>query len=321
MGTCSLPPNETTRHPCRVFQGHRPHRLICTIIAFSEEVDYDGLATSTRGIQNLRARLLAWRLGYQNYYLGALIFFQQSDSLHRCHAANLLREVVSSCPYRVRYSQPLALEKRGDLLNARSRSRDDSDRASAHDVSESEHYAVDDRGPAVRPHDKQASRLRSLLQLDLVFTSHVAAEEEDVETTLEGIHRLPLGKSSWDGYQGQVCVGHHLDSGSECPGANLLRLHGFSRREHLLDSRDRRFEHLSARRLYRDDQIVWARLLYFAPLESCILEESLVERCSHQDGRLRDSLRFRDLVRDFHECHRVSVVSFFDDDLEQVATR
>src|SRR2546427_8334943 len=286
MGTCSLPIYETTRHPRRVFQGHRPHLLICTNIAFSEEVDYDGLATSTRGIQNLRARLLAWRLGYQNYYLGALIFFQQSDSLHCCHAANLLREVVSSCPYRVRYSQPLPVEKGGDLLNACSGSRDDSHGPSAHDVSEPENHAVDDRGPAIWPHDEKAPRLRGLLQLDLILTRYVATEEEDVETALKGIHRLSLCESSWDGYQGQVCVGHHLDGGSECPGANLFRLHRFSRREHLLDSRDHRFEYLFARCLHRDDQIVWACLLYFASLESRIREESLVDRCRHQYGRL-----------------------------------
>src|SRR3989442_4129429 len=176
MGTCSLPPNETTRHPCRVFQGHRPHRLICTIIAFSEEVDYDGLAPSTRGIQNPRARLLAWRLGYQNYYLGALIFFQQSDSLHCCHAANLLREVVSSCPYRVRYSQPLPVEKGGDLLNACSGSRDDSHRPSPHHVSEAETNAFDDRVPAISPHDKKAPRLCAFLRFDRTFTVPVALE-------------------------------------------------------------------------------------------------------------------------------------------------
>src|SRR5437867_12540501 len=118
MGTCSLPIYETTRHPCRVFQGHRPHLLTCSSIAFSEEVDYDGLVASTRGVQDLRARLRAGWLGYQDDYPGILILFQQSDPLHRRRAANLLREVVPSGPYRVRSSQPLAVQKGRDRLNA-----------------------------------------------------------------------------------------------------------------------------------------------------------------------------------------------------------
>src|SRR2546427_10814954 len=79
------------------------------------------------------------------------------------------------------------------LLYTGYRGSDDADGPAANPVRESKAHAVDDRRPALRPHDQEAAGTRATLERRLVGQRYTVAEEEDVQSRRERLVRVDGG--------------------------------------------------------------------------------------------------------------------------------
>ena len=276
----------------------------------AKEVDDDGLAGGGGRVQHPFGDARCGRLGDQDDDLGPGVGGEPLQPVQHHRAADTLVEVATADPDRLRHAGAGPMDEAAHLLEPGTRCGDEADGPAANSVREAERDAVDDRRPAVGPHEQQALPSGDRLELDLVLQWDVVTEQEDVEAALERLHRLGRGVRTGRGDEREIGRPELGDRLRDRPGVRAGRLACAVRTE-TDEALGRPIERgLGDGVIDRgdgDDEIIRAGRGGGRGQQAGRGEHVAIRGGGHDEARSLDPIDRLDPCGDLHQLHRIAV--------------
>ena len=175
----------------------------------ADENGDDRLGALLQKIDNLIADLGRRRLGDDADDIGRVMVLECDDGVLNGDGADLLIKIAATRADCVHAALSQAVDHARNLLDAGSRSTDDTDIAGIDDISKCHRDTRNDAGAAVRSHEEQPLFMSLLLQTNLVLQGNIVRERKDIEPQVECALKLGSGILTRDGEESHVSIGKH----------------------------------------------------------------------------------------------------------------